>query len=183
VAWQIYHNADLAEDCVQETFRRAIQQIDRFGEGEREHNFWAWLATIAKDVCLSDLRRRRTRMKHAERSAMARTSRAPMQDQQIMISELLSLIRVLPPRYRECFLLLFAEGCTYEEIAVITGYTRGQVRAFVQTARRHVRRKFDPASSPVQRPERHAARKPEESAVRGAPISSVPAWRGNGIAA
>src|SRR3954471_2094036 len=102
VAWQICHNSDLAEDCVQETFRRAIQQIDRFGEGEREHNFWAWLATIAKDVCLSDLRRRRTRMKHAERTAMARTSRAPMQDQQIMISEMLTLIRALPRRYREC---------------------------------------------------------------------------------
>ena len=63
VAYAIYRDTDLAEDCVQETFRRAIQQIDRFGEGEGEHNFWAWLVTIARDVCLSELRRRQTQMK------------------------------------------------------------------------------------------------------------------------
>src|SRR6266700_4206535 len=70
VAWQLYRNADLAEECVQETFRCAIQQIHRFGEGDREHNFWAWLSTIARDLCISDLRRRRTRMKHAERTVL-----------------------------------------------------------------------------------------------------------------
>jgi RNA polymerase sigma-70 factor, ECF subfamily len=156
VAWRLYRNADLAEECVQETFRRAIQQIGLFGEGDREHNFWAWLATIARDVCLSDLRRNRTRMKLVEQTARAGAPRPPIsQDQRLMISELLDLIRTLPRRYRVCFLLLFVEGCTYEEIAAITGYTREQVRAFVQTARRHVRRRFGlPAVGPqsVSRP-------------------------------
>src|SRR5258708_6084423 len=86
IAWKLYRNADQAEDCVQETFRRAIQQIHRFGEDDREHNFWAWLVTIARDVCLSELRRRQTRAKYAQRKAWIESPRAPItQDQLAMI--------------------------------------------------------------------------------------------------
>src|SRR5258708_18706128 len=58
-AYSFHRRVDLAEDCVQETFRRVIQQIERFGERNGEWNFWAWLVTIARDVCLSEWRRGR----------------------------------------------------------------------------------------------------------------------------
>jgi RNA polymerase sigma-70 factor, ECF subfamily len=143
VAWHLYRNPDSAEECVQETFRRAIQQIHRFGEAGRDHNFWAWLVTIARDVYLSELRHEKTRAKYLESKASMEVLRTPItQDQQAMISELLRLIRAMPRPYRICYLLLFVDGCTYEEIARITGYNHGQVRTFIQSARRHVNRKF-----------------------------------------
>ena len=150
VAYDIYRNTELAEDCVQETFRRAIQQIDRFGEAEGEHNFWAWLATIAKDICLSELRRRQTQMKYVERSALADGRRTPISpEQKMMVSELVSFLRSLPEQYRTCYLLFFIEGCTYGEITNITGYTQEQVRTYIQTARRRIHRRFSHASNPA----------------------------------
>src|SRR5215475_2608336 len=87
-AYSFHRRVDLAEDCVQETFRRAIQQIDRFGEKNCEWNFWAWLVTIARDVCLSEWRREQTRMKYAQATASVETTRAALTaEQQVMISE------------------------------------------------------------------------------------------------
>jgi RNA polymerase sigma-70 factor (ECF subfamily) len=151
VAYEIYRNTELAEDCVQETFRRAIQQIDRFGEGEGEHNFWAWLVTIARDVCLSELRRRQTQMKYVERSALGDSRGTPISpEQKMMVSELISFLRSLPEQYRTCYLLFFVEGCTYREITNITGYTQEQVKTYIQTARRRIHRRFSHASNPAE---------------------------------
>src|SRR6266566_3084344 len=95
VAYKIYGN--VAEDCVQECFRRAIQQIDRFGEGEGEHNFWAWLVTIARDVCLSELRRRQTQTKYLNRAARVERTRTSISaEPRMMISEPISLLRSCP---------------------------------------------------------------------------------------
>src|SRR5215471_14896731 len=150
VAYDIYRNTELAEDCVQETFRRAIQQIDRFGEAEGEHNFWAWLVKIAKDICLAELRRRQTQMKYVERSALADGRRTPISpEQKMMVSELVSFLRSLPEQYRTCYLLFFVEGCTYREITNVTGYTQEQVKTYIQTARRHIQRRFSYASNPA----------------------------------
>lgn len=152
VVYKLYRNVESAEDCVQESFRRAIQEIDQFGESNGEHNFWAWLVTIAKSVCMSDLRRKYLLAKHAAAWTLVGVSKAPIsQDQRVMISELLRLIRSLPLQYRTCYLLLLAEGCTYQEIVSITGYTLGDVKAFVQTAKRHVQRQFSPASDSRKR--------------------------------
>ena len=146
VAWKIYRNAELAEDCVQETFRRAMQAIDSFGEAVGEHNFWAWLVTIAKGVCLSDLRRRQTQKKYAEHLALTGNQRQPISpEQRLMIMELISVLRSLPEQYRICYLLLLVEGCTYQEIASITGYRPEQVKTYVQTARRRIERQFSVA--------------------------------------
>jgi RNA polymerase sigma-70 factor, ECF subfamily len=151
IACRLYRNADLAEECVQETFRRAIQQIHRFGEDDRDHDFWAWLVTIAKDVYLSELRHKNARAKYVQSKASMEVLKTPItQDQQAMISELLYFIRALPREYRVCYLLLFVNGCTYEEITKITGYTYGQVRTFIQSARRHVDRKFKKRAVPEQ---------------------------------
>src|SRR6266699_1841628 len=157
VAYNVYRNADLAEDCVQESFRRAIQQIDRFGEGEGEHNFWAWLVTIARDVCLSELRRRQTQTKYVKRAARGERTRTSISaEQRMMISELISLLRSLPDQNRICYLLLFVEGCTYREITIITGYTQEQVKTFIQTARRRIHRRFSDAPNPARECEKEA---------------------------
>src|SRR6266481_712309 len=48
VLFSRYSKPLCTEDCVQETFRRAMEEIDRFdGRGGRS-NFWAWLVTIAE---------------------------------------------------------------------------------------------------------------------------------------
>src|SRR6266851_622637 len=57
LAHGIEHDHANAEDCVQETFRREIQEIGRFDEAREGSNVWAWLVTIAEHVCFDELRR------------------------------------------------------------------------------------------------------------------------------
>jgi RNA polymerase sigma-70 factor, ECF subfamily len=142
-AYSFHRRVDLAEDCVQETFRRAIQQIDRFGEKNCEWNFWAWLVTIARDVCLSEWRRGQTRMKYAQATASVEMTRAALTpEQQVMISEVRKMIRGLPYQWRACYLLFFVEGYTYKEVSRITGYKEKTVKTSIQTAKRHIDRAF-----------------------------------------
>src|SRR5688572_28990602 len=45
------------DDLAQETFLRALSHIDQFRPGDR---LWPWLSTIARNVCIDELRARRT---------------------------------------------------------------------------------------------------------------------------
>jgi RNA polymerase sigma-70 factor, ECF subfamily len=146
-AYKFHRRVDLAEDCVQETFRRAIQQIDHFGEKNREWNFWGWLVTIARDVCLSEWRRGQTRMKYAQATASVETTRTALTpEQQVMIAEARKMIRSLPYQWRACYLLFFVEGYTYKEVSRITGYEEKTVKTSIQTAKRHIDRAFRQSS-------------------------------------
>jgi DNA-directed RNA polymerase specialized sigma24 family protein len=59
-----------------------------------------------------------------------------------MLSELQDELGRLAPEHRSCYLLFYVEGYTYKEIMKLTGYSYEQVKTYIQTARRHVERKF-----------------------------------------
>jgi RNA polymerase sigma-70 factor (ECF subfamily) len=147
-AYNFHHRVDLAEDCVQETFRRAIQQIDRFGEKNGDWNFWAWLVAIARDICLSEWRREQTRMKYAQETASVGMTRAPAitPEQQVLISEIRKMIQALPYQCRACYLLFFIEGYTYKQVSMITGYKEKTVKTSIQTAKRRIDQAFRQSS-------------------------------------
>jgi DNA-directed RNA polymerase specialized sigma24 family protein len=86
LAHAICRNHARSEDFVQETFRRAIEEIDRFDEGDRKSNFWAWMVTIAeRQAIISELREARSRNpsllspvhRWVQRSGNRRTHRLP----------------------------------------------------------------------------------------------------------
>jgi len=129
-----------AEDCVQETFRRAMEEIDRFDERRWKSNFWAWLVTIAEHVNFDEIRRTRTREAYAKECAPGEPlARTLSPEQQAMISELRKAILKLAPEIRVCY-LLHIDGYSYQEIARLTGFRNQQVRTCIQTAARHIRR-------------------------------------------
>jgi len=129
-----------AEDCVQETFRRAMEEIDRFDERSRKSNFWAWLVTIAEHVCFDEIRRTRTRGAYAKECAPGEPpARTLSPEQQAMISELRKAILKLAPEIRVCY-LLHIDGYSYQEIVKLTGFRNQQVKTCIQTAARHIRR-------------------------------------------
>jgi RNA polymerase sigma-70 factor, ECF subfamily len=142
LAYRIQHDHANAEDCVQETFRRLIEEIERFDEAREESNVWAWLVTIAEHVCLDELRRARAREAFAKEGGAGKSSqRVFSQEQQCMVSELRQELLTLAPEYRICY-LLHVEGYRYQEIVVLTGYTKEQVKTYIQTARRHLHHRF-----------------------------------------
>jgi len=140
VAHAICRDHARAEDCVQETFRRAMEEIDRFDERRWKSNFWAWLVTIAEHVNFDEIRRTRTREAYAKECAPGEPlARKLSPEQQAMISELRKAILKLAPEIRVCY-LLHIDGYSYQEIVKLTGFRNQQVKTCIQTAARHIRR-------------------------------------------
>jgi RNA polymerase sigma-70 factor, ECF subfamily len=54
LAWRFTHNTALAQDLVQDTTLKAYRFFHRFETGT---NFWAWLATIMRNLYFSQVRR------------------------------------------------------------------------------------------------------------------------------
>ena len=54
LAWHFTHNTALAQDLVQDTMLKAYRFFHRFETGT---NFWAWLATIMRNLYFSHVRR------------------------------------------------------------------------------------------------------------------------------
>jgi RNA polymerase sigma-70 factor (ECF subfamily) len=141
LAHRIHRDHARAEDCVQETFLKAIEEIDRFDERSRKSSFSAWVFTIATHVCLDEIRRTRRRLALAlEAGGEQPIPRALSPEQQSMISELRAELYKLAPENRSCF-LLHLDGYSYHEIGKLTGYTKARVRTSIQTAKRHIKRR------------------------------------------
>jgi RNA polymerase sigma-70 factor (ECF subfamily) len=130
-----------AEDCVQETFRHALEEIHRFDETRTDVSFGGWLATIAKHVCLDELRRARTRGSYAREIAHQPSGELSGEDA-VLLGEVREELAQLEPAYRMCWLLFHVDGYRYKEIIRLTGYSYEQVKTFIQTAQRRIERRF-----------------------------------------
>ena len=139
VAYAFHRNHSQAEDCVQETFLRAFAEIDRYDETTLASNFWAWLRTITRNVCIDDLRRKQHRTLFTEQ-AISETTPAT-QEEAVMLQELREHLKALPQEYRMSY-LLSTEGYSYKEIMGRTGFSYDQVKTFIQTTKRHLSRQF-----------------------------------------
>ena len=143
LAYAFHRERGQAEDCVQETFLRALVEIDRYDETVPTGNFWGWLQAIARNVCIDELRRSQRRNAFAVELNFRTGSLT--QDQAVMLVELRRQLRLLSPECCRSY-LMSADGYSYKEIMDATGLTYGQVKTSIQTAKRHLIRQFRPAS-------------------------------------
>ncbi|MBI5419430.1 MAG: sigma-70 family RNA polymerase sigma factor [Deltaproteobacteria bacterium] len=124
----IYHffqDRALSEDLTQETFLRAYRFIDSFRPKER---FSTWLFSIAKNICIDELRRLRK----------GRTVDIEAVDPDILVSDgrrgddpqlasilaqqgeiLRQVLTRLPEKYRTSIILFYFNELSYEEIAAV----------------------------------------------------------------
>jgi RNA polymerase sigma-70 factor (ECF subfamily) len=125
-----------AEDVVQEAYLRAYQFFDGFhGEDGR-----AWLLRIVRNTCYTWLERNRAHQplatfdeeKHSPSPAMSAESVLLQKENKELLSQ---AIDVLPPEYREVIVLRELDGCSYKEIAAITGIPIGTVMSRLVRAR------------------------------------------------
>ncbi|HTF55768.1 MAG TPA: RNA polymerase sigma factor [Planctomycetota bacterium] len=147
MAYLILHDAEAAEDAVQETFTAGLEHLADF-RGESEPR--AWFCAIALNACRQRIRRRQIRETLAETSALeaARPHGPPKR------GVLTSLLRhetsrrlaialgFLTEPQREVFVLHYVEGLAFEEIARITTRKPGALRALAHRARAVLREKL-----------------------------------------
>jgi RNA polymerase sigma-70 factor, ECF subfamily len=146
-----------ADDAVQESLLRAWQGLDRF---QPRPSFGAWLHTIATNVCLTALGRRRRRQEipaaDAERAAWSEEllhlqpypdrlldeleAASPGPEARYALRETVELafiasIQLLPPKQRAVLILRDALGWSAKETAAALGESVAAVNSALQRAR------------------------------------------------
>ncbi|HXA27542.1 MAG TPA: sigma-70 family RNA polymerase sigma factor [Candidatus Angelobacter sp.] len=137
-----------AEDATQETFRRAIQQ----GIGEVDDPL-PWLLTVARNVCVDELRRRRSGRTALERTAAAQGS-APEADgescgnpEPVVVGRMFvdELLGRLTPAERRVVAGKVIAGQSGGELAASMGVTASTTRVLLARAREKMRRYIEDA--------------------------------------
>jgi RNA polymerase sigma factor (sigma-70 family) len=127
-------DAGAAEDATQETFLRIIQNPERFSEGR----FSAWAMRIARNVCIDMWRRNRHRIEVGEQYLVTVGNNESLEHTAEMMTigkKLREEIARLPEYQRRCIEMKI-EGCSYEEMAVITGLSVMAIKSHLQNGRR-----------------------------------------------
>jgi RNA polymerase sigma-70 factor (ECF subfamily) len=135
-------SADIAQDCVQETFVRVLQSATTHERGTLR----AYLSTIVYRLALKENSRqtRRPRLRSVEPpSSDPSPLDATIADERHR--EVARVIRDLPDHHREILILRLHGEHSYEEIAEITGIPVGTVKSrifhAVKSARLELRKR------------------------------------------
>jgi RNA polymerase sigma-70 factor (ECF subfamily) len=124
-----------AEDLTQEAYLRACQSLRSLRNPLQARE---WLIRIAKNACLDQQKKDRSRRMILRRWARQSESAAPAEsaeDSDRIFRRLKSAIRRLPRKLRTVFILREYGHLTYDELAVTLGLRKGTVMSRLSRAR------------------------------------------------
>ena len=135
VAADILHDYQLAEDAVQEAFVRVAKHMENVGQPEE---------TATKHAAI-DLYRRRNRLQSREiymdelpEETGQLTYMAPEEEHGV-----LDILKNLPPKYRDIFLLKYSAHLENREIARICGLREGTIRQRIARGKRLIEKELE----------------------------------------
>src|SRR5690606_13609705 len=116
------HDADLADDLVQDCLERAISRRGLF---RPVGSLRAWLFTILLNLHRNRLRAAQRRGETARLDSVPEPATPATQPGHIALAELARAIDTLPLEQKEVLLLVALEGLAYQEAADIVGIPLG----------------------------------------------------------
>jgi|SRR5574344_313672 RNA polymerase sigma-70 factor, ECF subfamily len=137
-ALKLTKNYDDANDLVQETYLKAMLNIDRF---DQNTNIRAWLSTILKNTFINDYRKRVRRGDisssdiHEYTLNSAYTETNPEKD--FDYKELNSVVQSLDPDFKVPF-QMYDSGYRYNEIADELGLNIGTIKSRIHFSRKKI---------------------------------------------
>ena len=127
------HDADMADDLVQDCLERAIRKRDLW---RPTGSLRAWLFRILLNVYRNDLRtRRRMQAVMAPDAPLAEVGVKAAQHGHLALAETERAMQALPVQQREALLLVAVEGMTYAEAAAVLGIPSGTLMSRLARAR------------------------------------------------
>jgi RNA polymerase sigma-70 factor (ECF subfamily) len=127
---------EMAEDFFQETW---IRVLERGSQYDGRHEFSTWLFTIARNLVIDDLRRKRPASLDSladedaaapfDLPATGQPSAFDATVQREQNEQISGGMQHISAEYRESLLLRFQEGMSLEEIATVTGAPLGTVKS------------------------------------------------------
>jgi RNA polymerase sigma-70 factor, ECF subfamily len=133
-------NQHIAEDLTQDTFLKAFQSLSSF---RGESSLKTWLFKIARNTYINYSKKKQNKMEFQsdlidEQWSEQQNQFKRSEDQQVIE---LTLLR-LPENYRTYIILRDVNDLTYEEVALITNESIGQVKVGLYRARKKFREFF-----------------------------------------
>lgn len=137
-AYFITRDIHLAQDILQETFIKALSQLDSLQNPEK---MGAWLSTIATRTAI-DYIRKENRIEKAEYDeTLARNKQVEITstvedlvEYNLIVEEILNRILDLKKEYREVLLLRYMQELSQKEIAELTNLKIGTVKSRLHRA-------------------------------------------------
>jgi len=136
-----------AEDCVQDVFLRVVKGRASFNPAMR---FSTWLYTIARNLCLNQIRDRKANLEiqFEEATPLDRGNPGGGPDDILLDAELGVLIRKavaeLPEHLRAVFMLREIDGLPHDQIADILNLNEPNVRTQLHRAKKILKAKISP---------------------------------------
>jgi RNA polymerase sigma-70 factor (ECF subfamily) len=155
LVYRMLHDLDEAEDLAQNVFIRVFQSAGRY---EVSAKFSTWIFTIARHLCLNEIRRRgRHPAQSLESSQSEDEEQAPKQypdskthspPQACMHRELEQKIQEslteLPEKQRLAIALCQEEELSYEEIALVLGCSLSATKSLIHRGRETLKERLKP---------------------------------------
>ncbi|MDQ0839955.1 sigma-70 family RNA polymerase sigma factor [Sphingomonas faeni] len=136
-ARSLTHDEAAAEDLVHETLLIALAEN---GSYQAAHPLRQWLFAILHNRFISDLRRRKTRERHAQEVADATDPVvAPGQELSLALKQTEAGVRALPEDQRAALHLVVVEGLSYAEAASALDIPIGTLMSRISLARARLR--------------------------------------------
>lgn len=132
-------NAADAEDLVQETLLRAIENAHSYRPGTHMR---AWLFTIMRNRFYTDCRKRARERTGAEDCVSGGPVVAATQDWHMASQEMQQALREMPVHYREALVLVAVIGESYQHASEVLGCDIGTIKSRVNRARAILRRRL-----------------------------------------
>ena len=143
-AYHFTHDADDADDLVQDTMLKAITYYNKFAEGT---NLKGWLYTIMKNTFINQYRKKKFQNTYSDDSenqyitTSMEASRSDEADHPAEHSYVLQQINTVEKAYLDAFMMYF-NGYKYEEISDILNIPLGTVKSRIFLARKKMMEKL-----------------------------------------
>jgi RNA polymerase sigma-70 factor (ECF subfamily) len=155
VVFRMIHDMDEAEDLAQNVFVRVFQSADRY---EVSAKFSTWLFTIARNLCLNEIRRRKRHPsqslegsqseeeEHGPRQYPDGKTFSPPQNflQKELEVKIQEAIGELPEKQRLAIALCQEDELSYEQIADVLGCSLSATKSLIHRGRETLKAKLKP---------------------------------------
>lgn len=136
VCLNFFPDKDESKDLVMKIFEKLYSELSK-----REiHNFKGWLTFVARNFCISELRKRsNNKYEDLSDDISENSDQENLHEKEDDLNLLEKSIAELKPEQRICVELFFIKEKSYKEISAVTGFSESKVKSHIQNGKRNLK--------------------------------------------